>query len=86
MKKTIILSTAILFAISASADRRTIKDRSENWLQHESSEATTSGDLRGFADGQPEKPTPGVPVGAMPVLLIGGVASIYGVIRKNNSK
>ena len=45
MKKTTLIVVAILFTISASADRRTIKDRSENWLQHETSEET-SGDLR----------------------------------------
>ncbi|MDR1682012.1 MAG: hypothetical protein LBS25_01280 [Candidatus Symbiothrix sp.] len=41
MKKTIFLAITLLLAISASAERKTIKDRTDNWLQRETIEETT---------------------------------------------
>ncbi|MDR1682028.1 MAG: hypothetical protein LBS25_01360 [Candidatus Symbiothrix sp.] len=49
MKKTIILAIVISLASATFAERRSIRDRSENWLQNNASE--TSGGLR--ADGDP---------------------------------
>ncbi|MDR1682289.1 MAG: hypothetical protein LBS25_02720 [Candidatus Symbiothrix sp.] len=46
MKKTIILATAMILAANIFADRRSIKDRSDNWLQHENTEESTGGNLR----------------------------------------
>ncbi|MDR1682183.1 MAG: hypothetical protein LBS25_02180 [Candidatus Symbiothrix sp.] len=84
MKKTIILATAMLLAISASADRRTIKDRSENWLQREQGDSspshadeTSTGDLRIGA--APNAPT--VPVGEG-LLVLSALVGAYAVYKK----
>ena len=86
MKKTIFSAIALLFAISAQPTGRTIKDRSDNWLQRENtdnkglqslpSDETTSDNLR---TGAPT-PTPFVPVGnGLGLLLIaaGGYFIVY---------
>ncbi|MDR1683204.1 MAG: hypothetical protein LBS25_07450 [Candidatus Symbiothrix sp.] len=76
MKKTIILAAAILLASTASADRSSFKDRTENWLQRENTDnkelqslvtdETSSSDLR---IGTPT-PAPTVPVGSGLSLLL----------------
>ncbi|MDR1682170.1 MAG: hypothetical protein LBS25_02105 [Candidatus Symbiothrix sp.] len=80
MRKTIILATVMLLAISASADRRTIKDRTPEWLQRDNTEKT-SGNLRG-AIGETENPNDAGtldvngPIGEVPalaILILGGV-------------
>ncbi|MDR1681868.1 MAG: hypothetical protein LBS25_00550 [Candidatus Symbiothrix sp.] len=87
MKKTIILATAILLASSAFADHKTIKDRTNDWLQRETTEETTpSGNLRGFADGKTENELPGVPVGAIPGPLVLALCGTYLLKIRSNKK
>ena len=50
MKKIVILTIVIGLALSASADHRTLKDRTDNWLQRENVETITSGSLRDGID------------------------------------
>jgi hypothetical protein len=82
MKKTIFLAITLLLAISASAERKTIKDRTDNWLQREAieettEETTTSDDLRiGDAPAAPR-----VPVGEG-LLVLSILAGSYTIFRK----
>jgi hypothetical protein len=78
MKKTIFLAIALLLAISASAERRTIKDCTENWLQGETAEETTSSDNLRIGPA-PEAPT--VPVGEG-LLVLTALAGLYGFTRR----
>ena len=48
MKKTIILTIALGLASTTLAERRSIRDRADNWLQNNSTE--TSGGLRDTGD------------------------------------
>jgi hypothetical protein len=79
MKKIIILAATILLAIPASAGSRTMKDRTENWLQRENTEEiTASGDLRRIGP-VPEPPT--VPIGdGIGYILV--AAGIYGLCKR----
>jgi hypothetical protein len=84
MKKTIILATTLLLTLSANADRRSIKDRTENWLQRENAEETT-GNLRGAIEEDEEAVgTLFVPVGEGLLVLV-LLASAY-CVQKRNAK
>jgi hypothetical protein len=81
MKKIIILATAMLLIIPASAERRTIKDRTENWLQRENvseREEATNGDISRIGVA-PEAPP--VPIGEG-LLALTVFAGVYAVSRK----
>ena len=81
MKRTILFAIAICITLGTSAERRTIKDRTDNWLQRENTEVTsdetTSGDLR-IGDA-PAAPT--VPIGEGLLTLI-VLAGAYAVSKK----
>ncbi|MDR1683498.1 MAG: hypothetical protein LBS25_08985 [Candidatus Symbiothrix sp.] len=86
MKRTTLLAITICMAISTFAERRTNKDRSENWLQRE--QTTTSGNLRATAPeiGDEETPTdaptaPGPVGGGFSILL--ALAGGYSLVRKS---
>jgi hypothetical protein len=81
MKKIVILAIATLLASSAFADRRSMKERTETWLQNEKTEETSSADLR---IGTPP-PSPTVPVGTLPTILILLFGGVYCVVRKKKS-
>ncbi|MDR1682504.1 MAG: hypothetical protein LBS25_03830 [Candidatus Symbiothrix sp.] len=97
-KQTIILTTAILLAASASADCRTIKDRTDNWLQRENTDnkgsqslvanETTSGNLRGAIDdtGDSAIGALSVPVGAIPLAAVLLLGCAYGIFRRTNKQ
>ena len=84
MKKTTILAITICLAIHTFAEHRSIKDRSENWLQHENTEETTSGNLR--LDMPGDNNTEANQTGAVGDLLwlLAGLSIAYGffTIRK----
>jgi hypothetical protein len=89
MKKIIILATAMLLIISASAERRTIKDRTDNWLSREKAEATTpseeeteSGNLR--IGPVPDPPTVPFGEGWYPLLTLMLAYSVY-LFRRNKT-
>jgi hypothetical protein len=84
MKKIIILATAMLLVISASAEHRTIKDCTENWLQRENTEEiTASGDLQRIGP-VPEPPTVPIGEGWYPVLTLTLAYSVY-LFRRNKT-
>ncbi|MDR1682547.1 MAG: hypothetical protein LBS25_04050 [Candidatus Symbiothrix sp.] len=81
MKRTTLLTIVICMAISTFADRRTLKERTETWLQRDNTE-TTAG-LRGEGDApavgeEDPTPTPAIsPVGeSLGILLVG--SALYG--------
>ncbi|MDR1683149.1 MAG: hypothetical protein LBS25_07160 [Candidatus Symbiothrix sp.] len=91
MKKTIILAITICMAINTFAERRSIKDHTDNWLQGENTQ--TGGSLRGGGydeeDGRPGIDDDNTTNPANPSLAVGGgitclllLASGYGLTRK----
>ncbi|MDR1682983.1 MAG: hypothetical protein LBS25_06315 [Candidatus Symbiothrix sp.] len=87
MKRIILLAMTIGMAFSTFADRRTIKDRSENWLQHATVEETTSSDLRldnpGTTPRGAENETGAI--GDMAWLLFGSLGAAYIGFRKKTT-
>jgi hypothetical protein len=81
MKKIIILAIAMLLASSAFADRRSMKDQTEMWLQSEKTEETSSVNLRI----SPPPPPPTVPVGEGFLFLL-ACAGMYSLKLKNSKK
>ncbi|MDR1683591.1 MAG: hypothetical protein LBS25_09460 [Candidatus Symbiothrix sp.] len=83
MKRTTLLAITICMAISTFAERRTIRDRSDSWLQRENASTSSSG-LRGTpptTGDEDEGPVPSVPIGGgITCLLL--LASGYGLMRK----
>ncbi|MDR0546054.1 MAG: hypothetical protein LBG77_00465 [Dysgonamonadaceae bacterium] len=83
MKHLIILSIAIFPASPTFAERSSFRDRSDNWLQNQSSE-TTSGDLRGNRFGDEignAQAEPGVPVGES-ILILAALTGGYALIKR----
>lgn len=87
MKQITLLAIVICMATAASANRRTIKDLSENWLQRENSEESY-GSLRGGIGRDEDENEAGnlvVPVGEFPTTAILLLGCIYLIARSKKT-
>jgi hypothetical protein len=87
MKQLTITAIAILFsATTILAERNSFRDRSENWLQNESTEET-SANLRGAIDDANATPQGqlSVPIGAFPAFFIFVFAGMYLIRKKTHN-
>jgi hypothetical protein len=85
MKKILIITIALSLATLTFAERRSIKERSENWLQATATSEETTGSLRAEGGnrtgGEEAQGDVNVPVGEglLSILLLSG---LYGYCRK----